>query len=234
MADLPFLEEDPTDKAVATEPEVQPEPEPEEVKGEEPSATPPVAVEEPKGIPIQALLDEREKRQKAEREAEELRKWKAQAEAEKSPPPRVDPIEDPEGFIRQQQQAVAQAVLADRLARSRYMAEKAHGAEFVQEVVAFYNDPRHAPKSHEFLSHPDPMDAAIAYYRQQQDVARLQEVGGLEAFRAKLEAEIREKLLAEAVQPKSQATPPPSLSAAQSSGAGKAPVASPFAATFGD
>ena len=84
---LPFLDDEArAEETPEVTAEVQPEPpapEPEASKGE-PVAAPPAAVEEPKHIPITALLDERERRQQAAREAEDLRKKLAEMEASAS------------------------------------------------------------------------------------------------------------------------------------------------------
>jgi len=229
---LSFLDDNPQPAEAAPvalqEPEV-------EGQGED-TAAPPAAQEPHKDVPLTALLDEREKRQQAAREADELRRELAALRAQAHPQPRpIDVIEDPEGFARQQQQALQTAIMQDRYERSRYVAEKTHGKDKVQEVIAFFNDPQHSPKSLEFIRHPDPFTAAFEYYQEQQEVAKVRGAGGLDAIRQQLEAEIREKLLAEmqsASAPK-PATPPPSLASAASSGAAKAPPINGFDAAFG-
>jgi hypothetical protein len=230
---LSFLEDVP--EAPKAEPaKVEPEVEVQADKGEEP-ATPPVAQEADKGVPLVALLDEREKRHQAAREADELRRelaaLKAQAQPKAKP---IDVLEDPEGFARQQQQMLQQAILDDRLERSRYMAVEKHGEAKINEVISFFNDPQHAPKTHEFKFHPDPVGAAIRYYEEQQELTRLRSEGGLSAYETKLREQIRAELLAEVQSggPK-PATPPPSLASAASSGAAKAPPVNGFDAMFG-
>ncbi len=215
--------------------EVAPQPEPEPVAEQgEPTATPPVAPEPHRDVPLTALLDEREKRQQAAREADELRRELAALKAQAQPQPKpIDVLDDPEGFARQQQQALQSAILQDRYERSRWSAEEKHGKETVDKVIAFFNDPTHAPKSQEFVRHPDPFAAAFRYYTEQQEVAEIRGAGGLSSMRQRLEAEIREKLIAEMSSAPKPATPPPSLSSAASSGAAKAPPASGFDAAFG-
>jgi hypothetical protein len=227
------------DGTPAPEPQPAPAPEPEVVaevqadKGEE-TATPPVAQETEKGVPIAALLDEREKRQKAEREAEEYRRKVAAYEAQAKPAPKIDVLDDPEGFVRQQQAILQQTIIADRYERSRYAAEEKHGKEKVAQVIDFFNDPMHAPKSQEFIRHPDPIGAALRYYEEQQELTRIRTEGGLSAYEAKLREQIKAELLADVQSgtPK-PATPPPSLSSAAASGATKAPPINGFDAAFG-
>jgi hypothetical protein len=228
------------DGTPAPEPQpATPAPEPEAVaevqadKGEEP-ATPPVAQETDKGVPLVALLDEREKRHQAVREAEELRRRIAAYEAQAKPAPKIDVLDDPEGFARQQQMMLQQAIMADRYERSRYAAEEKHGKEKVAQVIDFFNDPQHAPKSQEFIRHPDPIGAAMRYVEEQQELTRIRTEGGLSAYEAKLREQIKAELLA-GVQSGAQrpATPPPSLSSAAASGAAKAPPINGFDAAFG-
>ena len=229
---LAFLDDaaqpQPQPEQVAPEPEVEAAPE-----GEQ-HAAPPAAPEAPSAVPLTALLDEREKRQQANREADELRRKLAEYEAQARPQPKpIDLIEDPEGFARQQQQMLQAAILQDRYERSRDAAEEKHGKETVDAVVAFFNDPRHAPKTQEFIRQPDPFRAAFRYYQEQKEVEEFRSVGGIEAMRAKIAAEIREQILAETVSAPKPATPPPSLSSGASSGASKAPPINGFDATFG-
>lgn len=230
---LSFLDDTAQPQAEAA-PVTPPEPEPVADQGE-PIATPPVAPEPHREVPLTALLDEREKRQQAAREAEELRRELAALKAQAQPQPKpIDVLEDPEGFARQQQMALQSAILQDRYERSRWQAEEKHGAETVKAVIEFFNDPAHAPKSQEFIRHPDPFAAAFRYYTEQQEVAKVRAAGGVDAIRQQLEAEIREKVLAElqTSAPK-PATPPPSLASAASSGAAKAPPVNGFDAAFG-
>lgn len=235
MNDLPFLTDE---KDMAEAQPVAETPAPEPVapsQGEpEPAAPPAAQPEEAKHIPISALLDEREKRQKFEREAEELRRWKAEQEQRQrqQAAPKIDVLDDPEGFARQQQQMLQQAILQDRYERSLDAAVEKHGQDTVKAVVDFFNDPAHAPKTHEFIRHPDPFKAAFKYYQEQREIAEIRGVGGVEAMRAKIEAELREKLLAE-VQPPAPKAPPPSMAATPgTSGGVKDPTASGFASLF--
>jgi hypothetical protein len=207
-------------------------PEPPAVGKGEKKAAPPAEVDA-KGqtIPITALLDEREKRQKAEREAEELRRWRADMESRQSKE-KPDFFDNPEAALQQQEQRFQQMLVQDRVQRSVAMAEQEHGKEFVAEVVEFFNDPKHMPKSHEFLRHPFPMMEAIRYYRQQQALA---EIGDDPAsYRERVKAEILAEMQAQpaAVQPQRPATPPRSLASAPSVGDANKAAPSGFDALF--
>jgi arylsulfatase A-like enzyme len=180
------------------------------------------------------LLDEREKRQQAKHEADSLRRKVAELEAQMRPQPKtVDLIEDPEGFARQQQQMLQTAILQDRYERSLDAAREKHGEDKVQEVIAFFNDPKHAPKSSEFVRQPDPFRAAFRYYEEQREVEQVRTAGGLTAMQDRIRAEIREQILAEMSGAPKPATPPPSLSGAASPGPAKTPPINGFDAAFG-
>jgi hypothetical protein len=78
-----------------------------------------------------ALLDERDKRQKYERELEQYRRQ--MAEANKAPPPApIDPITDPEGFEASISQRLEKARWDAITSVSHSMATRQHGAEKVK------------------------------------------------------------------------------------------------------
>lgn len=236
---LDFLDGEPAEPAREPEPaEPVGAAEPPADKGEQPaapvSAPPAEPPKEQHVAPLTALLDEREKRQAAEREAAELRAWRQQQEAalraQKQSAP--DPRQDPYGALAYER-ALFQAQLTNtRLQTSRFLAEKDFGADVVQEAFEFFD--RNPALSHQFVDHPSPFHAAVEFYRRQK-VA--DEVGAdPAAYRAKLEAEIREKLLAEMQQ---SAPPKPrlpgSLAAAPAAGGAGNPSSkgSAFDAAFG-
>ncbi len=96
----------------------------------------PAVQPEPAHIPISAMLDEREKRQAAERRAQEAeeRAQRLQAEREQQRPAAIpDPIDDPEGFAGYQQ-ALA---LNMRLDVSEDLARAKYGDDVVNELQAW-------------------------------------------------------------------------------------------------
>lgn len=222
---LPFLdekEEDPTPEAAAPEPEVEP-------KGE-PEAAPPAAVVEEKhqNIPISALLDEREKRQQAAREAEELRRKLAEYEAAKEQP-KPDFYADPEAALQSVQKAAQSIALNTKLETSRFLAERDHGAETVAAAYAFFDANPHL--SSQLISSPSPFHEAVKVYQRHKT---MEEIGDdPSAYRARIEQEVRERLLAEmqTATPAPKA-PPPSMAAVPATGNSKAPPASGFDALF--
>ena len=82
-------------------------------------------------IPMAALLDERDKRQKYERELETYRKQLE--EARRAPPPApIDPITDPEGFEASINQRLERARWDAITSVSHSMALRQHGADKVK------------------------------------------------------------------------------------------------------
>lgn len=219
-------EETPEDEAPEPEPTagaVEAEPaQPSEGKGEK-TDEPPASTEEkaPQMIPIAAHLDEREKRQRAEQKLAELERWRAQIQAQQSQQ-KPDFFDNPEAVLQQQQRQFQEMLIQDRVQRSAAMVEQEHGKEFVQEVIDFFNNPKHMAKSHEFLSHPFPMQEAVKYYRQQQVLA---EIGDdPTAYRERLKAEWLAEMQAQQpapVQPQRPATPPRSMASAPAASGGK-------------
>lgn len=228
---LPFLNDDAFTEEQAPEPvaEQQPEPAPVEAKGE-PEAAPPAAVEEAKHIPITALLDERDKRKAAMAEADQLRRKLAEYEAKTAPKP--DFYADPEAALTATQQAAQQAAIAaalnTKLETSRFLAEKEFGAEVVKEAYAFFDQNPHL--SRDLIASPSPFHEAVKTYQRHK---MMQEIGDDPAsYRARIEAETRERLLAEMqAQPKPTA-PPPSMASAPGTSGAQQPPTSGFDALF--
>lgn len=198
----------------AEEPEAEPEEAPQEAAEEEGTGEkegePPSPEEEAqRAIPVTALLDEREKRQKAERELEELRKWRQEREREAAQgQAKPDFYENPE-------QAVSQYVTQVKLEQSRFLAEREFGKEAVEEAFAYFD--QHPDESRELLKHPSPFHAAVEHYKQRKF---LSEVKDPDEWREQERERIRQEILAESQksqQPKPK-TPPPSMSNAPSTG----------------
>lgn len=208
-------------------------------KGEKPAlvapSTPPVEpAKEQHLAPLTALLDEREKRQAAEREASELRAWRQQQEerqraAQHRAP---DPRQDPDGALEYQRTVFQQQLYNAKIGQSRFLAEQQFGKELVDEAFGFFD--KNPALSHQFVDHPSPFHAAVEFYKRQK-VA--DEVGAdPAAYRSKLEADIRAQIMAEMQQP-AQPKPrlPGSLAAAPAAGGAGEPVSkgSAFDAAFG-
>ena len=110
----------------------------EQPPAKEPETQQPESTEEQpeaRHVPLVALLDEREKRQAAQREADELRR---QIEAQRKPqqPAQVpDPYEDPAGFQQHVQNQIDERSFAVTAEISGRFAEQKYGKETVEEAV---------------------------------------------------------------------------------------------------
>lgn len=238
---LSFLDDEPeTTEAEAPEqpeevkaeeaPEAAEQPAEDEGKGEtEPEeAAPPAASEEKQtgNVPLAALLDEREKRQKLEREAEELRRWRQQIEAQQNQQ-KPDFFDNPEAAMQQIQSQTEQRMVAEKLRQSRFFAEREFGADLVKEAYAWFD--QHPEQSHALLNEPSPFHAAVEYYKRQKAI---EEIGSdPEAYKAKLRAELEAELAQKA--PQKPAAPPRSLASAPSAGGETQPPGSAFDQLFG-
>lgn len=215
------------------EPIENPEPEPVEAEGEKPEdpAPPAESKEADKSIPLTALLDERERRQALQRELDDLRRWKQQQEAAKEAPKAPDFYESPDDRLQYERSQFQQMLMATKMQQSQFLASREYGEETVNEALAWFD--RHPQLSHQFVNHPSPMHAAVEFYKRQK-VA--EEIGtDPDGYRQKLEAEIREKLMAE-IQQETPARPKPPASLASAPAAGKGEPrsrGSAFDAAFG-
>ena len=199
-----------------------------EVKGEDEGAPPAPVKEDGDRVPVGALKDERSKRQALERELAEIRQWRQQLEAQ-ARERQLQSIEDPDERFQAASQQWRQSATAQKLELSRRYAERQHGAELVNEVVEYFNDPARAPMSHQFLQAEDPFGAAVDYYNAQK---ALSEIGpDPKSYRERLREELRAELMAE-ISPAKPKTPPPSMAAAPSSGGKSPPIGTGFDALF--
>ena len=219
--ELDFLEEEPKPEG-NTEGAEKPEgehPEGEQPEGGEGSqegekqeeAAPPAAEEkQAQNVPLTALLDEREKRQKYERELEEMRRWRQQVEGQQRQPSFRD---NPEAVLSQMQQQQEQRLVAEKLKQSRFMAEREFGKDTVDEAYKYFDE--HPQESQALLNEPSPFHAAVEHYKRQK---LLQEVGSdPEAWREKERERLKKELMSESAQKKPDA-PPRSLASAPGSG----------------
>lgn len=212
-------------EAEAETPEAEPEDEGEN-EGEPPA--PEKAADQ--HVPVSALKDERTKRQALERELSEMRQWRQQLEAQ-ARDRQLQSIENPDERLQAVQHDWQQRAVSQKLDMSRRFAERAYGADTVNEVVEFFNDPQHAPMSHQFLQTDDPFGQAVEYYNAQK---ALQEIGSdPNEYKTNLREQIKAELMAE-LSPTKPKTPPPSMANAPSAGGKSESVASGFDALFGD
>lgn len=124
-----------------------------------PAVTPPAA---PAGfVPLDAMLGERERRQKAEQRADAL-------EAAQKPPVAPPTVaSDPEGWQRNMEAQVARVENATRLEFSGRAAEQIHGKETLDAAMAWGKDIGAKDKffGQRFNAQPDPFGFLVAEYR---------------------------------------------------------------------
>lgn len=165
---------EPTPEPPASEPpaQVQPASEPAPEPTSQPVSAP---VQPPPGyIPMAAVLDEREKRQKYERELEELRR--KFEEATRKPPQPLDPIADPEAFERQLNERIERVRWDAITSASHVAALRLHGPEKVKSAEEWLQlELQSNPAFWQVIQRqPDPYDFVVS---QHQRSLRLQKIG---------------------------------------------------------
>lgn len=194
------------------------EPTPETGATATPEATP--ATEPPKEehVPYQAMKAEREKRQEAQRKAEELEARLKQIEAaQQQPQPQF--YEDPDGYINARLQQAQQQFQQRFIAAMEADARAQH--EDYDEAIGYLREKANPALIQQVFQSPNPAREAYSLAKRMQ---AFEQMGDPEAYRQKLEAEIRQKVEAELLaKEKSKqdalARIPPDLSNGRSSGA---------------
>lgn len=190
--------------------------------------------------PIAALLDERDKRQAAERRAEaadlratQLQQWRDQQEARARAQPLPTREEDPEGW-EQRREAAFQGELRDmRLNNSRQIAEIKYGEDVVSQAHKWgfdrcETDPYFNAK---VANSPDPINFVVGEWKREQLLSKIDPTE-LDAFQQWKAAQAAapapgspQPQAQPAAPPAAVAAPRPSLAAGPS--AGRADVATP-------
>jgi len=191
---------------VAAEPVVLDEP-----KGE--PAAPPAAEPEPPGhhVPIAVLLDERDKRKEALRQAEEATRraddLARQIAAMQTPQKAPDFFENPT-------EALKRALIDERLNTSRFLAVEKYGEQMVKEAYDYFD--QNPAQSQQLLNHPSPFHAAVEVYQRQK---ALSEIGPDPlAYRERVRQELLAEMQGQRPAPSSPKPPPLSLASAPSAG----------------
>jgi len=157
-------------------------------------------------------MDEREKRQKWEHRALDAEgKLTAQEPVE-----RVSVLEDEEAWSAQQDQLLNQRIGNEALNMSQALAEREFGTEVVDEAVEWFKEV--AKKSPYMLErfNKSPLKHHEIIRMRQEEIDRA-EMSDMPALKAKMEAEIRKELQAEA-DGKKEPSITPSLASARASG----------------
>jgi len=159
----------------ASPPPPQDAPAPATAPTPEAASVQPASVQPPPGyIPIAAVLDEREKRQKFERELEDYRR--KYEEATKQPPAPLDPIADPEAFELALQNRIQQVEWNAITTVSLASARRVHGEDKVQQAEAWVQQEL-ARNPHFFQAirrQPDPYDFVV---REHQRSLKMSKIG---------------------------------------------------------
>jgi hypothetical protein len=172
------------------EPQAQPTPEPAQSApavqaAPAPVAQPEPAKAEPGHVPINALLDEREKRQKLEKRLADLEQQTRQ-------PQNIPSVtDDPEAFAQHQQLLIQQTATNTRFETSELVARQQHGDDPVQKAMdwAMQRSQESPAFAAEYLKQKHPIDWAV---RQQKRHALLDDIGDdPEAYRARIIAEFQ-------------------------------------------
>jgi hypothetical protein len=157
----------------APEPPVAEQPAPTlEPAPSQPSSAP---VQPPPGyIPMAAVLDEREKRQAAQREAEDFRR--KYEEATRKPPVPLDPIADPEAFERSLNERIERVRWDAITNASLVAATRHHGADKVKAAEEWLQSELQQNPGiwQQIQRQPDPYDYVVS---QHQRTLRLQKIG---------------------------------------------------------
>jgi hypothetical protein len=236
----------------------KPAPEPEKPEPEKPEGDAPEAEdgEGKRGPSIGKALDFERKakndwKEKAARYEGELTEIRRQMEEMRKQPPAPqqpapqpepeyvpDPMQDPRGFFQWQQGQMAREALNTRLHLSEAYARDRHGAEKVDAAVNEFKQAvsQNPALYQQMVQHPMPYEFVL----QQAEALRLQREIGTDptAYRARIEAEIRERVMAEmqgTAAPASRAPNlPPSLAGARSAAPRSMPAEAAGDMSLGD
>lgn len=206
-----------------------------------PAAPVPTPPPEQAFAPLAALLDERDKRQAAEKRAKELEDWRTQQEAQARRQPPPDPTQDPEAFRQHQAQQLDQVFWDQRLEMSRGFAEMRHGAETTAKAYEwglercdadpYFNAKVRASK--------DPIGLVVGEWQREQLLAKVtpEDLAAFETWKqaqaAPAPVGVAHQLAAAPAAPPTPLAPPrPSLAGAPSASTSASPVPRDGEATF--
>lgn len=215
-----------------SEPEAEPEP---AQTGEQPAEPPSAPESEPQHIPLTAHLAEREKRQKAEREAEEMRRrldaLERERQATAQPQKAPDFFDNPDEAFAYRQQQLIQQQRHREFNQSKWRVQQAVGdADLVEQAEAEFAQAvqRNPHLYQEMLQHPEPYHYVVEWSKREKF---LREVQDPDKWREQEREKIRQELLANA-QPQPTTAPPPSMATAPSTGQGGTAPGNAFDALF--
>tara|TARA_R110002096_G_scaffold51370_1_gene134284 strand:- start:661 stop:1425 length:765 start_codon:yes stop_codon:yes gene_type:complete len=164
-------------------------------KGED-NAEPPSAEktkQETGNVPIQALLDEREKRQAYEAQ---MRQMQSQLEKQNQQPAPTAPdvLDDQAGFANHLQQSVREEIQTSKIAQSQAMMRMMH-EDYDSMESTFVQMARQNPQLVQEMN-ASPMPALYAYETAKK-AEKFSQMQNIDEYQAKLKAEITEQVRAE-------------------------------------
>jgi hypothetical protein len=146
---------------------------------------------QPGNVPLSAMLDERDKRQKAERRAEDV---EAQLQQMQQPQQAPDILDDPQGFTGYMQQQITDGVRAATIQMSQMMMRSQHD-DYDQAEDKFMQMAQSNPQLvAEFQASSMPAQFVYNTVKKAEQYADMQNVDG---YKAKLKAQAREEVKAE-------------------------------------
>jgi hypothetical protein len=148
-------------------------------------------------VPLAALTGERERRQEAQREAEELRAKLAALETKK-PAPSV--FEDEKGFVESLKTDFDSKLINDRLNLSEALAVREFGAEKVKAASAWFKEAatKNPSLADRFRSAPLQFHAVVDMHAEHIELEKMKDLPAYKAqIRAEVEAEVKAKLEAD-------------------------------------
>jgi hypothetical protein len=157
-----------------------------EVVGDEPAPVPEAALEEapletPKEekkqdhrIPLTELLNEREKRQNAERERaayeQELQHLRQQMQALQQPREPIDIFANPEAYTQSIEQQMGEKLRAMEANFSLRLAHNKHGEIFTEAFQEVMQRPLSDPMRQQVINSPDPGETLVSLYQREKVV----------------------------------------------------------------
>lgn len=167
---------------------------PEEVDAPEPEKQEaPAELEPEKTVPLAALQAARDEAKTLKAKLADFDRLQQQVAhlSQHIQQPRITP-DDPD-FLPRLAQAFDGRVTGQKMEMSRFLAERDFGKDVVAEAYAYFDE--HPQESQALLNEVSPFHAAVDHYKR---MKAAQEIGSdPDGYRARIEAEIRQKILAE-------------------------------------
>jgi hypothetical protein len=137
-------------------------------------APPPVKEKSDNRIPLTELLNEREKRQNAERQREayeqELSQLRQQMQALQQPREPIDIFANPEAYTQSIEQQMGEKLRAMEANFSLRLAHNKHGEVFTEAFQEVMQRPLQDPMRQQVINSPDPGETLVSLYQREKVV----------------------------------------------------------------